>query len=91
MRLPRVDQVLRNKGVSMRLAIVVAFVLLSPVWPAFSQGHMGTPEEQRACRADAQRFCRQQLSDDLAVSQCLQQHKAQLSKPCKKVFESHGM
>jgi hypothetical protein len=59
--------------------------------PAFAQGHMGTPEEQRACRADAQRFCRQQLNDDLAVSQCLQQHRAQLTRPCKKVFESHGM
>jgi hypothetical protein len=75
----------------MRFAIIAAFLLSSSVWPALAQGHMGTPEEQRACKADAQRFCRQQLTDDLAVSQCLQQHRAELSKPCKKVFESHGM
>jgi hypothetical protein len=75
----------------LRSVIVTLFALALTVAPASAQARMGTPEEQRACKADAQRFCRQQLSDDLAVSQCLQQHRAALSRPCKKVFESHGM
>ncbi|WP_442894657.1 hypothetical protein [Bradyrhizobium sp. AZCC 1577] len=56
-----------------------------------SQGHMGTPQEQQACRRDAQRFSRQQLGDDGAVQQCLQQNRTRLSKSCQKVFASHGM
>jgi hypothetical protein len=31
------------------------------------------------------------MSDDMAVQQCLQQHRTTLSKSCQKVFESHGM
>ncbi len=56
-----------------------------------AQGHMGTPEEQKACTRDAQRFCRHQLGDDNAVQQCLMQNRSRLSKSCSAVFQSHGM
>ncbi|KQT24877.1 MAG: hypothetical protein ACOY3N_14445 [Bradyrhizobium sp.] len=59
--------------------------------PAFAQGHMGTPQEQKACSRDAQRFCRKNLGNDLAVQGCLQANRAKLSKSCSKVFQSHGM
>ena len=75
----------------MRVLTITAFLFVSTFSPAFSQGHMGTPEEQRACAPDAKRFCRQQLGDDMAVQNCLQQNRAKLSKSCQKVFESHGM
>lgn len=75
----------------MRQVTLAAFVLLSGASPLFAQGHMGTPQEQAACRRDAQRFCRQQLNDDMAVQQCLQQHRTRLSKSCQRVFQSHGM
>ena len=52
---------------------------------------MGTPQEQKACSRDASRFCREQLSDDMAVQQCLQQNRAKLSRGCHKVFQSHGL
>jgi hypothetical protein len=58
---------------------------------AQAQGHMGTPEEQKACSGDAKRFCRSQLGDDNAVQQCLMQNRAKLSKRCSGVFQSHGM
>ena len=58
---------------------------------SFAQGHKGTPQEQQACTRDAQRFCRQQLGDDGAVQQCLQQNRTRLSKNCQRVFASHGM
>ncbi|MCA6108947.1 cysteine rich repeat-containing protein [Bradyrhizobium cenepequi] len=73
-------------------SIVLAFlILLTETSLSFAQGHMGSPQEQRACRRDAQRFCRQQLADDSAVQQCLQQNRARLSKSCQKVFASRGM
>jgi hypothetical protein len=75
----------------MRLAILALVTLLSETSSSLAQGHMGTPQEQRACSRDAQRFCRQQLGNDGAVQQCLQQNRAKLSKSCQKVFASHGM
>jgi len=70
------------------LAVLVVFMRVAP---SFGQGHMGTPPEQAACKRDAQRFCRQQLTDDMAVQQCLQQNRSTLSKRCQAVFSSHGM
>ena len=75
----------------MRHLILAAIVVLVGVAPSLGQGHMGTPQEQAACKRDAQRFCRQQLSDDMAVQQCLQQNRTSLSKSCQAVFASHGM
>ncbi|KYK45948.1 hypothetical protein [Bradyrhizobium sp. 191] len=59
--------------------------------PAFAQGHMGTPQEQKACSRDASRFCRKELGNDMAVQSCLQANRAKLSRACSKVFQSHGM
>ncbi|MDA9465138.1 hypothetical protein [Bradyrhizobium sp. CCBAU 53415] len=59
--------------------------------PALAQGHMGTPQEQRACSRDASRFCRKELGNDMAVQSCLQANRARLSRACSKVFRSHGM
>lgn len=53
--------------------------------------HLGTKQEQAACSRDASRFCRKDLGDDSAVQQCLEMRRANLSRSCKKVFESHGM
>lgn len=59
--------------------------------PALAQGHMGTPQEQKACSRDASRLCRKDLGNDGAVQSCLQANRAKLSKSCSKVFQSHGM
>jgi len=59
--------------------------------PALAQGHMGTPQEQKACSRDASKFCRKDLGNDMAVQGCLQANRAKLSKSCNKVFQSHGM
>lgn len=58
---------------------------------ALAQGHMGTPQEQKACSRDASRFCRKDLGNDMAVQGCLQANRAKLSSSCNKVFKSHGM
>ena len=52
----------------------------------------GTPQERSACSRDASRLCRQYLNDgDSAIQQCLQQHRAQLSRTCLKAFQDHEM
>ena len=59
--------------------------------PVRAQGHMGSPQEQKACSRDASRLCRKDLGNDGAVQGCLQANRAKLSRSCSKVFESHGM
>ena len=71
------------------ITLAALTVFLEP--GAFAQGHMGTPQEQKACSRDASRFCRKDLGNDLAVQGCLQANRAKLSKSCNKVFRSHGM
>ncbi len=51
----------------------------------------GTPEEQRACSRDVQRFCRPVIDQgDLVILSCLQQNRPKLSPACNKVLVSHG-
>jgi hypothetical protein len=73
------------------IRLSVALTLLVASAPFVLAQHGGTPQEQNACSRDASRFCRKDLGNDGAVQACLQQHRARLSKSCKKVFESHGM
>jgi hypothetical protein len=81
----------QHREIIMRSIVLALVIFLTETSLSFAQGHMGTPQEQQACRRDAQRFCRQQLGDDGAVQQCLQQNRTRLSKRCQKVFASHGM
>jgi hypothetical protein len=77
----------------MRISLAVALSLMVSVAAngiALAQ-HAGTKQEQAACSRDASRFCRKDLGDDNAVQQCLMMKRANLSRPCRKVFESHGM
>jgi hypothetical protein len=74
-----------------KLSFALAVFLSTLPSLGFAQGHMGTPDEQKACSGDAKRFCRSQLGDDNAVQQCLTQNRSRLSKKCSAVFQSHGM
>jgi len=58
---------------------------------AQQQQHGGTPEEQKACAHDVQKFCRTVMNDnDLVVLGCLQQNRPKLTKACEKVLTDHG-
>jgi len=58
---------------------------------AQQQQHGGTPEEQKACAHDVQKFCRLVMNDsDLVVLSCLQQNRPKLTKACDKVLVDHG-
>jgi hypothetical protein len=73
------------------IRLSLALTLLVATVPVALAQHGGTPQEQNACSRDASRFCRKDLGNDSAVQACLQQNRSRLSKPCSKVFESHGM
>ena len=55
------------------------------------QQRSGTPEEQKACAHDVQKFCRSVMNDDdLTVLACLQQVRPKLTVACNKVLVDHG-
>ena len=55
------------------------------------QQRSGTPEEQRACSRDVQRFCRPVIDQgDFTVLACLQQNRPKLTRACDQVLRNHG-
>jgi hypothetical protein len=54
-------------------------------------GHRGTLEQQRACRGDVLRYCRNmQDQEDRAIAECLKAHVRQLSSACRQVLKEGG-
>jgi hypothetical protein len=72
--------------------LVAALLSLSVATVAMAQQqHGGTPEEQKACAHDVQKYCRALMNDsDLVVLNCLQQNREKLTKSCDKVLKDHG-
>ena len=55
------------------------------------QQRSGTPEEQKACSRDVQRYCRPVIDQgDFTILACLQQNRPKLSTACNQVLKSHG-
>jgi hypothetical protein len=55
------------------------------------QQRSGTPDEQKACARDVERFCRPVIDQgDLVILSCLQQNRPKLTPACNKVLVSHG-
>jgi hypothetical protein len=51
----------------------------------------GTPEEQKACSRDVQRFCRPVIDQgDFTILACLQQNRPKLTAACDQVLKNHG-
>jgi hypothetical protein len=72
--------------------LVAALLSLSVSGGAIAQQqHSGTPEEQKACAHDVQKFCRTVMNEsDITVLNCLQQSRARLTKACDRVLIDHG-
>ena len=47
--------------------------------------------EDRACRGDAHRFCKDDIPDQFRVASCLQEHRDHISRACRTALEAHGM
>jgi hypothetical protein len=51
----------------------------------------GTPDEQKACSRDVERFCRPVIDQgDFTVLACLQQNRPKISTACDHVLKNHG-
>jgi len=73
------------------LPLLVSLSLLSTIADAQdvrAQGHRGTAQQQRACRPDILRLCRDQPDkSDEALANCLKANVAKLSSACRKALE----
>ena len=56
-----------------------------------AEGHQGTLQQQRACRPDVLRYCRNmQDQEDKAIADCLKVHVRQLSPACRQALKEGG-
>ncbi len=46
----------------------------------------GTPEQRRACRADAFRLCESEIPDVGRITACMERQKTKLSPACRAQF-----
>ena len=55
------------------------------------QQRSGTPEEQKACSRDVQRYCRPVIDQgDFTILACLQQIRPKITRACDQVLRNHG-
>ena len=73
------------------LALTLLSLSISTGAIAQQQQRSGTPEEQKACSRDVQRFCRPVIDQgDLTILSCLQQNRPKLTTACDQVLKDHG-
>jgi hypothetical protein len=87
------------------VALVLAGSLMLSATAAFAQGppplpfpplplpfpnFQGTPEEQKACRPDVVKMCKDYVPDNMRVLACLQANQVRLSGPCRAVLVHYG-
>jgi hypothetical protein len=75
-----------------RFFLALSLVSLSLSTAAVAQQQRsGTPEEQKACARDVQRFCRPVIDQgDFTILACLQQNRPKLTAACDQVLKNHG-
>jgi hypothetical protein len=57
---------------------------------AVAEEYRGTMEQQMACTPDVFRLCGSEIPDANRIVGCLRQNTAQLSRPCRAVFDSNA-
>jgi hypothetical protein len=55
------------------------------------QQRSGTPEEQKACTRDVQKFCRPVIDQgDFTILACLKENRTKISAACDQVLKTHN-
>jgi hypothetical protein len=85
--LPPNEEHIMVRSVSFAFAV---FLLSGAALAQTPYPQQDTPED-RACRGDARRFCKDDIPDQFKVGSCLQEHKDRLTHACKTVLDGHGM
>jgi hypothetical protein len=66
-------------------------LILLPGFSTSALAHSGTDQDEKACAADVQRFCRKLMDQgDLTIPACLKENRPKLSAACRHVLVSHG-
>ena len=75
-----------------KLFLALSLLSIAVSSEAFAQQQRsGTPEEQKACSRDVQRFCRAVIDQgDFTILACLQQNRPKITAACDQVLKSHG-
>ena len=75
-----------------KLLLALTLLSLTASSGAFAQqSRSGTPEEQKACNRDVQKFCRPVIDQgDFTILACLQQNRPKITPGCDQVLKSHG-
>jgi len=83
-----------------RSLFLLAFLMVASAAPAQAQNApiplppfltpRGTPEDQRACRPDAVRLCKEVIDNDDQVLRCFQARRQLLSPACEAVLVKYG-
>lgn len=80
-----------RRSLEKRSKIIVVGIAIMALTPgstiAFAQENRGTAEQRAACTPDALRLCGGSIFDASKVERCLRTKKAELSAPCRSVFE----
>jgi hypothetical protein len=75
----------------LRLVLSISLLSLSMSSGAFAQARSGTPEEQKACTRDVQRFCRPVIDQgDFTILACLKENRPKLTAECEQVLKTHN-
>jgi Cysteine rich repeat len=70
---------------------IAVLAISSAAWAENSQPGSHSAAEERACRGDAHRYCKDDLADEFRVASCLQEHRDHISHACRAVIDGHGM
>jgi hypothetical protein len=76
-----------------KFLLALTLLSLSASSGAFAQQQQrsGTPEEQKACTRDVQKFCRPVIDQgDFTILACLKEHRSKISAACDQVLKSNG-
>ncbi|MBR1222969.1 hypothetical protein JQ557_33555 [Bradyrhizobium sp. U87765 SZCCT0131] len=68
-----------------RLPLALAVLTTAVLFAGMAQA-AGTPEQRRACRADAMRLCRDFVPNVSRITACMERNKAKLSPACRAQF-----
>lgn len=75
-----------------KLLLALALLSIPLSSEAFAQQQRsGTPEEQKACNRDVQKFCRPVIDQgDFTILACLKENRPKISTACNQVLKNNG-
>jgi Cysteine rich repeat len=76
----------------LRYFLSISLVVLSVSTSALAEdARSGTPEEQKACTRDVQKFCRHVIDQgDFTILACLKENRPKISEACDSVLKNHN-